>query len=80
VSDKDITKFDTEGNRDLHILYGSQSGNFVMSVSDTIFRPPDMLLKIALNPSFHNPEEGHHHDYEMMDLMQFLVTCLEEEN
>jgi len=26
-----------------------------------------------------NPEEGHHHDYEMMDLMQFLVACLEDE-
>ncbi len=27
MSDTDITKFATEGNRDLHILYGSQSGN-----------------------------------------------------
>ena len=27
MSDVDITAFATEGNRDLHILYGSQSGN-----------------------------------------------------
>ena len=27
MSDTDIAKFATEGNRDLHILYGSQSGN-----------------------------------------------------
>tara|TARA_B100000965_G_scaffold405162_1_gene438124 strand:- start:218 stop:1015 length:798 start_codon:yes stop_codon:yes gene_type:complete len=27
VSDTDIAKFATEGNRDLHILFGSQSGN-----------------------------------------------------
>jgi len=31
-----------------------------------------------LNEERMNPEEGHHHDYEMMDLMQFLVACLEE--
>jgi len=33
-----------------------------------------------LNEERMNPDEGHHHDYEMMDLMQFLVACLEEEN
>ena len=27
MSDVDIAAFATEGNRDLHILYGSQSGN-----------------------------------------------------
>ena len=27
MSDVDIATFATEGNRDLHILYGSQSGN-----------------------------------------------------
>ena len=27
MSDVDITAFANEGNRDLHILYGSQSGN-----------------------------------------------------
>jgi Fe-S oxidoreductase len=39
-----------------------------------------MHMQCMLNEERMNPEEGHHHDYEMMDLMQFLVACLEESN
>jgi len=38
-----------------------------------------MHMQCMLNEERMNPEEGHHHDYEMMDLMQFLVACLEDE-
>ena len=39
-----------------------------------------MHMQCMLNEERMNPEEGHHHDYEMMDLMQFLVACLEDGN
>ena len=50
MPDTDITKFATEGNRDLHILYGSQSGN-----SEGLAEKwQKEALKYGLNPTVHD--------------------------
>ena len=50
MSDTDIAKFATDGNRDLHILYGSQSGN-----SEGLAEKwQKEALKYGLNPTVHD--------------------------
>ena len=50
MSDTDITKFATEGNRDLHILFGSQSGNSEGLAEKWQKEAP----RYGLNPTIHD--------------------------